>query len=126
MAPPRPPVAAPVVNATEPGTGKYEFYKLYEYTDSDGNSRPVRFAFEKEGVGKMYNELDLFEPLASLPEDTFQVPAAFLGAVPGQSIDSDACPVRTTPALPVLDSTAKVMQPSDSSDTRSPELPRLL
>ena len=92
-----------VVNATEPGTGKYEFYKLYEYTDSDGNSRPVRFAFEKEGVGKMYNELDLFEPLASLPEDTFQVPAAFLGAVPGQSIDSDACPVRTTPALPVLD-----------------------
>ena len=85
--------------------GKWEAWDMYETTDANGYSRPVRFAYaDKANAGLQYNEIiEWSYTTVWNATEKLVVPAAFNGLKADEIVDRHECPNRTSPELPVLD-----------------------
>ena len=84
--------------------GKWEAWDMYEYTDVDGFSRPVRFAYvDKAANGVQYNEILEWTYGGFDADALLVVPSVFDGLVDGDTPDKFQCPNNTSPKLPALD-----------------------
>ena len=84
--------------------GKWEAWDMYEYTDEDGFSRPVRFAYvDKANNGVQYNEILEWTYGGFDADAVLVVPSVFDGLKDGDKPDKFQCPNNTSPKLPALD-----------------------